>query len=502
MSSDLAGSYRHIMPVRLWGNATPDLSQLEIDFSYFDYYFQRLSDEEKESLVRRVIRESAAESGALEDLYTLKPGHSRTIALESENWEDILENPSDRASFEDVVHALEYATQWIGEGRPITLSLIREIHAIACKSQATFEVVASISGAARTFSKPLEHGRFKTEQNFVQQRSGKTHVYCPPESVPAEMEKFIDEIESEIFGHISPVVKAAYVHYCLAQIHPFQDGNGRVARVVASMYLVQTYGVPLVVYADRKSTYLQALEAVESGNYRELAQNVADRLAATLAELSQVLLYERGQSPSDQLSSLMKLVEEHSAVAFANVDEIASRLFSEFQQTIYELLQELINGSGGALQLAQPEFYAAIDVDTPPSYRGYNFKIDEDTELPYDYLGYNFRERTTIVLELVKDDIRTGIRGTVHVGVGKALGDSPHFPFAVIASRFSSAKQESRLGSVRVRLEDCFPATGTNVSERVKTLSKLACTEMLDQISKETERRLKQSGSFLGDLGS
>ena len=49
------------------------------------------------------------------------------------------------------------------------------------------------------------------------------------------------------------------MHYALTAIHPFADGNGRLARVVASMFLIRSAGVPLLVFADQWPAYYQAL---------------------------------------------------------------------------------------------------------------------------------------------------------------------------------------------------------------------------------------------------
>jgi Fic family protein len=51
------------------------------------------------------------------------------------------------------------------------------------------------------------------------------------------MARLVAELGSERFIKAHPIAQASYTHYCLAAIHPFADGNGRVARAVASTYL-------------------------------------------------------------------------------------------------------------------------------------------------------------------------------------------------------------------------------------------------------------------------
>ncbi|MFF1944305.1 Fic family protein [Rhodococcus qingshengii] len=503
MSANDAEPYRPIMPLTEWAETKLDTSQLDIDHAHFNYYFNKLDSPGQNALIRQVLRESAAESGALEDLYTLKAGESRTIATEAEGWESILGDDveGERRSFEDLVEALEHATRSVDDDRPITLTLIREIHELACKSQLTFEAMASINGSPRRVAKKLHHGQFKTETNFVRTRSGTIHAYCPPESVQAEMNKFCDEIQSESFKHVHTVTRAAYVHYCLSQIHPFEDGNGRICRIVASMYLMQTYKVPLVVYADRKQTYLQALEAVENQDYKQLTQNIADRIAATLAELSQIIKSRRSPSAKDQLSNLMKLVNEHADVKLANIDEIIERVKLEFTEEVRNQLLQIAANSNGTIRLPEVKDKPNLfKLPTSNQYRLHGKHTTEDgTDLPYDHLNYHFQESQIRKIFLHTDDIPTDIVGSARFSVGRARETSEHFPLAIIASRDDYREEDSRIGYIRLRIEDCFPTTGTNTLVRMKTLAESMCAEMLRQITEEAEKRLRQSGSFLGN---
>lgn len=54
------------------------------------------------------------------------------------------------------------------------------------------------------------------------------------------------------FASSHPVVQAAYVHHALAAVHPFAEGNGRVARALASVFLYRGVDVPLVVFSDQQ----------------------------------------------------------------------------------------------------------------------------------------------------------------------------------------------------------------------------------------------------------
>ena len=61
------------------------------------------------------------------------------------------------------------------------------------------------------------------------------------------------------------VFNSAWLHHAFSQIHPFQDGNGRVARVLASFVLIKGGLAPLIVTLPMRNRYLEALEAADHG---------------------------------------------------------------------------------------------------------------------------------------------------------------------------------------------------------------------------------------------
>jgi hypothetical protein len=69
---------------------------------------------------------------------------------------------------------------------------------------------------------------------------------------------------------VPPEVEAAWIHHRFTQIHPFQDGNGRVARALASLVFICAEWFPLVVTRDDRTQYLDASEQADEGDLRGL----------------------------------------------------------------------------------------------------------------------------------------------------------------------------------------------------------------------------------------
>ena len=102
---------------------------------------------------------------------------------------------------------------------------------------------------------------------------GTVHLYCPPEQVDLEMDRLIALHHQH--DDFAPEVEAAWLHHRFAQIHPFQDGNGRIARALATLVLVKAGWFPLVVRDRERAVYIGALEAADDGDLEPLIEYFA-----------------------------------------------------------------------------------------------------------------------------------------------------------------------------------------------------------------------------------
>src|SRR5690606_5454992 len=125
--------------------------------------------------------------------------------------------------------------------RPFTTGWVKELHALFTRHQTTTD---AITPTGQPIHVSLVRGAYKPRPNNPLRRDGLVHEYCPPEHVSAEMERLI-----EIYHALPPElpeVRAAWLHHRFTQIHPFQDGNGRVARALASFEFIRAGLLPLL----------------------------------------------------------------------------------------------------------------------------------------------------------------------------------------------------------------------------------------------------------------
>ena len=100
------------------------------------------------------------------------------------------------------------------------------------------------------------------------------------------MDRLIELHREHQIGEIPPEVEAAWLHHRFTQIHPFQDGNGRIARCLASLVFIQARWFPLVLTRDDRPTYISALEDADKGDLSNLINLFAKRFQASIVAIS------------------------------------------------------------------------------------------------------------------------------------------------------------------------------------------------------------------------
>jgi Fic family protein len=153
--------------------------------------------------------------------------------------------------------ALLRVEEWAAENKPLSEELIRRLHALVTKG----------SGGRRGKAKPAATP-YRDGQNVIRDSATGAIVYLPPEArdVPAlmaAMVRWAEEAEKEVIP--VPLI-AALVHYQLVTIHPYYDGNGRTARLLAT-FILHRGGYGLNGLFSLEELHSQDLE----GYYRALA---------------------------------------------------------------------------------------------------------------------------------------------------------------------------------------------------------------------------------------
>ena len=144
---------------------------------------------------------------------------------------------------------------------PLTETFIRQLHQTILREDYT--VFRQLPGGQQT-SYVVHAGVYKTRPNSVITRSGEHFEYASPEETPALMTDLVAWYqEEEQKGKLSLAELCALFHYRYIRIHPFEDGNGRIARLLVNFILTRHHYPMIVVKSADKENYLNALSACD-----------------------------------------------------------------------------------------------------------------------------------------------------------------------------------------------------------------------------------------------
>jgi Fic family protein len=111
-------------------------------------------------------------------------------------------------------------------------------------------------------TKPYLAGKYKTHENYVRGSKFKT---TPPKLVITDMKLYFKEYQ-KLKTQLHPLELAAWVHWKLVRIHPFQDGNGRTARIIMNYILNKNKYAMIDIKTKEKKQYFNALEKCHYNN--------------------------------------------------------------------------------------------------------------------------------------------------------------------------------------------------------------------------------------------
>jgi Fic family protein len=223
----------------------------------------------------RLERRWAIETGIIERLYSLDRGTTEILVSQGLDATLIEHGASDLPAAElitilkDHREAAAYVIDYVRSEHGITPHFIRSVHSLLTRNQDQVEAEDQFGRLIRT---PLRHGEWKSIPNNPRRPDGVVHDYCPPVIVEEEIESLLNGYQRMLSQSVPTVIRAAWLHHRFAQIHPFQDGNGRVARALTAFVFVKDNCFPIVVDRDVRGQYIEALEKADDGDLRPLVR--------------------------------------------------------------------------------------------------------------------------------------------------------------------------------------------------------------------------------------
>lgn len=248
----------------------------------------------------------------------------------------------DRKELLNYKEAMEFVSQYLGKGGPITEELIKKIHRILVK-----DVRGKVS----------DPGRYRKVQNYVVNSLTGEIIYTPPPAskVPELMKEFIEWLNNS--GNLSPIIIAGVAQFQSVHIHPFLDGNGRTARLLSTLILYKTgydfkrlFSLSEYYDKDRKE-YYKAIQSVREYNMdmTHWLEYFTEGLRTQMAEvkvkgeraIKKEVIREKTKSLNineRQQKILLYLIEKERA----SIEEIRQK-FHLVRRTIQRDISKLVN---------------------------------------------------------------------------------------------------------------------------------------------------------------
>lgn len=262
-------------PIRDYEDA-PDILAIEelrnLELEWHEQKDQILSRAAFAQFELELKREWAIETGLIERLYTFNDEVTKNLVKNGIVAKFIPASEQQDSKLTELIIkdqelALEDLFEFVARERELSTSYIKELHGLITRHQETCEALDQFG---RPVEVRLQRGEYKFLPNNPTLPNGVVHQYCPPEHVASEMDRMCDLHKQHIETGVAPEVEAAWLHHRFSSIHPFQDGNGRVSRAIASLVFIQKDWFPLVVRDRDRTLYIDALENADEGQLKPL----------------------------------------------------------------------------------------------------------------------------------------------------------------------------------------------------------------------------------------
>jgi len=283
-------------------------------------------DVESKVAMLAAMRAAGASTGAIEGLYIAERGLTITVMTQAAAWQASVEKDNGlnvRRLIDAQIKGYEMAFDLSTGRQPVSEAFIRSLHEVICEPQETYEVNTAIGSQKH----PLPKGSYKQHPNHVKLLDGSTHAYAPVLETPAEMHRLIDTLSTELFEQAHPCLQSSYAHYALVVVHPFADGNGRVARALASVYLLKIASVPLILFADQKGPYFDSLARADRGARRSFVSYMTARAIESVLLVADTLRANTLTSPNEEALAIRSLYTTAAGLTHEQLDRAAANLF-------------------------------------------------------------------------------------------------------------------------------------------------------------------------------
>ncbi len=191
---------------------------------------------------------------------------------------------NDHKEMEGHAKVLKKMEEIIHEDLLLTESLIKEFHAL---------ILMPDYQNSKEKDVEINPGHWKKQPNYLLTPTGERLDFSSPELVPAQMNELINWANNYLHQNklkyyntkkykLHPLKVACGFHKRFIDIHPFGDGNGRMARILMNLILMQQGYMPAIVYLEQRQEYYTALNTSTFEDISPLAEYIGGNLIQSM----------------------------------------------------------------------------------------------------------------------------------------------------------------------------------------------------------------------------
>lgn len=179
--------------------------------------------------------------------------------------------------------AINFILESIKTDEPMSEMFIRHLHKLIL-------VRPFLAEAKTADGKPTKRlikvGEYKTEPNHVETQTGELFYFAEPIETPAKMQELVEWYRNKLTRpETNALLLAAEFHYRFVCIHPFDDGNGRLARLLMNFVLMKYGYPPVIIKNEDKDNYIAVLEQADFTILEPFTEYIAKNLHTSIIQL-------------------------------------------------------------------------------------------------------------------------------------------------------------------------------------------------------------------------
>ena len=380
------------------------------------------SSEDYRQFIEQLKRRHAIETGVIENLYDLNRGVTETFVRDGITaailQHDDTNIPPQQllAHLNDHLEGVDFVFDTVKNERPLSISFIKQLHQLLTRHQDTAD---GRDSTGKRVQIALLKGQFKQRPNNPVRPDGIQVLYAPPEQVDSEMDALIALYNGLEAQREHPARLAAWVHHAFTQIHPFQDGNGRIARLLASLILIRHNLFPFTVVREQaKAVYIAALEKADLGDPQPLVTYFCELQREAIEEALSLKTVSAGKSSFEEMAALLgRKVEQQQTQQRQRHDEEVARQ----REAVFQICCDYLKQAEATLRGAVLGLVVSLQEVKPGSANDNYFYLQtvEYAKL-HDYYFNRALPKGILSLQLIFPDKRRYRLGVVvhHYGYG------------------------------------------------------------------------------------